>query len=141
MIMLRLYLRCGRTARIGHVGSALVFLHPHEDSFVKFIEINQKVPLYEMEKTVIENDYLPEVQTMAINDRAVFERGMRAFVSFIQSYAKHECYSIFRMKDLDFGKLATGFGLLKIPKMPETKGKVITNFVTVPVDTEEIKYL
>ena len=133
--------RCGRTARIGQQGSALVFLHPHEESFVKFIEINQKVPLFEMDKYTIENDYLPKVQTMAINDRSVFEKGMRAFVSFVQSYAKHECYSLFRVKDLDFGKLATGFGLLKIPRMPETKGKVITNFVDVPIDTDDIKYL
>ena len=94
-----------------------------------------------MDKYQIENDYLPKVQTMAINDRSVFEKGMRAFVSFVQSYAKHECYSLFRVKDLDFGKLATGFGLLKVPRMPETKGKVITNFVAVPIDTDEIKYL
>ena len=133
--------RCGRTARIGHTGSALVFLHPQEDSFVRFIEINQQVPLYEMEKAAIENDYLPKVQTLAINDRAVYEKGMRAFVSFVQSYAKHECYSIFRVKDLDFGKLATGFGLIKLPKMPETRGKAIDNFVAVPVDTDEIKFL
>ena len=136
-----LYFRCGRTARIGHTGSALVFLHPHEDSFVNFIEINQKVPLYEMEKPLISNDYLPEVQTMAINDRAIFDKGIRAFVSFIRSYAKHDCYSLFRIKDLDFGKLATGFGLLKMPRMPETKGKVIENFVPVPIDTNEIKYM
>ncbi len=35
--------RCGRTARIGHTGNALVFLTPHEDSYVNFISINQKV--------------------------------------------------------------------------------------------------
>lgn len=35
--------RCGRTARIGHGGSALVFLLPMEESYVSFLEINQKV--------------------------------------------------------------------------------------------------
>lgn len=35
--------RCGRTARIGHGGSALVFLLPMEESYVTFLEINQKV--------------------------------------------------------------------------------------------------
>lgn len=108
---------------------------------MKFIDLNQKVPLFEMEKAEIKNDYLPRVQTIAINDRSVFEKGMRAFVSFIQSYTKHECYSIFRVQDLDFGKLATGFGLLKIPRMPETKGKIFPNFMSVPVDTNEISYL
>lgn len=35
--------RCGRTARIGHVGSAVLFLLPTEDAYVDFIIINQKV--------------------------------------------------------------------------------------------------
>jgi ATP-dependent RNA helicase DDX55/SPB4 len=35
--------RCGRTARIGNEGSALVFLLPTEDTYVEFIKINQKV--------------------------------------------------------------------------------------------------
>ena len=35
--------RCGRTARIGNPGSALVMLLPAEDAFVEFIRINQKV--------------------------------------------------------------------------------------------------
>lgn len=35
--------RCGRTARIGHDGSALVFLLPMEESYVNFLAINQKV--------------------------------------------------------------------------------------------------
>ena len=35
--------RCGRTARIGNAGSAIVFLLPSEHSYVRFIEINQKV--------------------------------------------------------------------------------------------------
>ncbi|NWJ12044.1 DDX55 helicase, partial [Crypturellus undulatus] len=34
--------RCGRTARIGNVGSALVFLLPMEESYVNFLSINQK---------------------------------------------------------------------------------------------------
>jgi len=84
--------------------------------------------------------WLISVQTLAVNDRAVFEKGMRAFVSFVQSYAKHENSMIFQMKKLDFGALATGFGLIKFPKMPETKGKNITNFYEVPVDINAIQY-
>jgi len=34
--------RCGRTARIGNSGNALVFLLPAEDAFVNFLH-NQKV--------------------------------------------------------------------------------------------------
>ena len=37
--------RCGRTARIGNKGTALVFLQPNEETYVHFIDINQKVRL------------------------------------------------------------------------------------------------
>lgn len=43
-------------------------------------------------------DVLPKLKARALGDRAVFERGMRAFVSFVQAYAKHECSLIFRLK-------------------------------------------
>ena len=40
--------RCGRTARIGNKGSAMVFLQPHEDAYVEFLKINQKVLVVEV---------------------------------------------------------------------------------------------
>lgn len=68
-------------------------------------------------------DLLPKLKSMALADRAVFEKGMKAFVSYVQAYAKHECNLIFRLKDLDFASLAQGFALLRMPKMPELRGK------------------
>lgn len=35
--------RCGRTARSGHTGSAIIFLMPNEDAYVDFIHRNQSV--------------------------------------------------------------------------------------------------
>lgn len=43
-------------------------------------------------------DVLPKLKTLALGDRAVFEKGMKAFVSYVQAYAKHECSLIFRIK-------------------------------------------
>lgn len=43
-------------------------------------------------------DVLPKVKAMSLADRAMFDRGMRAFVSYVQAYAKHECSLIFRIK-------------------------------------------
>jgi ATP-dependent RNA helicase DDX55/SPB4 len=43
-------------------------------------------------------DVLPKVKALALADRAMFDRGMRAFVSTVQAYAKHECSLIFRVK-------------------------------------------
>lgn len=47
---------------------------------------------------------------------------MKAFVSHVQSYSKHEANYIFRLKDLAIGRVAKGYGLLRLPKMPELSG-------------------
>ncbi|XP_004595466.2 ATP-dependent RNA helicase DDX55 [Ochotona princeps] len=132
--------RCGRTARIGRGGSALVFLLPMEESYVNFLAINQKCPLQEMKLQKNTADLLPKLRAMALADRAVFEKGMKAFVSYVQAYAKHECSLIFRLKDLDFASLARGFALLKMPRMPELRGKHFPDFVPVDVDTDTIPF-
>ncbi|KAM6155786.1 ATP-dependent RNA helicase DDX55 [Rhynchocyon petersi] len=128
--------RCGRTARIGHGGSALVFLLPMEESYINFLAINQK----EMRLQKNPADLLPKLKAMALADRAVFEKGMKAFVSYVQAYVKHECNLIFRLKDLDFASLARGFALLKMPRMPELRGKQFPDFVPVDVNTDTIPF-
>uniref|UniRef100_A0A3Q2DWN0 ATP-dependent RNA helicase n=1 Tax=Cyprinodon variegatus TaxID=28743 RepID=A0A3Q2DWN0_CYPVA len=132
--------RCGRTARIGNYGNALVFLLPMEETYVNFLSINQKCPLQKMSPIKDVVDVLPKVKAMALADRAMFDRGMKAFVSYVQAYAKHECSLIFRVKDLDFVSLARGFALLRLPKMPELKGKSFPEFAETTVDTETIRY-
>nr|XP_058896665.1 ATP-dependent RNA helicase DDX55 isoform X3 [Kogia breviceps] len=132
--------RCGRTARIGRGGSALVFLLPMEESYVNFLAINQKCPLQEIKVQKNTVDLLPKLKSMALADRAVFEKGMKAFVSYVQAYAKHECNLIFRLKDLDFASLARGFALLRMPKMPELRGKQFPDFVPVDVSTDTIPF-
>ncbi|XP_071371766.1 ATP-dependent RNA helicase DDX55 [Centroberyx affinis] len=132
--------RCGRTARIGNHGNALVFLLPMEESYVTFLSINQKCPLQKMPPVSDVVDVLPKVKAMALADRAMFDRGMRAFVSNVQAYAKHECSLIFRVKDLDFASLARGFALLRMPRMPELKGKTFPEFTEAVVDTDTIRY-
>ena len=46
---------------------------------------------------------------------------MKAFVSFVKAYSKHEASYIFRLKDLDLVGVAASFGLLRLPRMPELK--------------------
>ncbi|KAJ8338629.1 hypothetical protein SKAU_G00354150 [Synaphobranchus kaupii] len=132
--------RCGRTARIGNQGSALVFLLPMEESYVNFLSINQKCPLQRMSPVKDVVDVLPKVKALSLRDRAVFEKGMRAFVSYVQGYAKHECSLIFRVKDLDFAALARGFALLRMPRMPELRDKTFPEFVETTIDTNSIRF-
>lgn len=111
-----------------------------EESYVNFLSINQKCPLQKMPPIGDVVDVLPKVKAMALADRAMFDRSMRAFVSYVQAYAKHECSLIFRIKDLDFASLARGFALLRLPKMPELRGKTFPGFIETTVDTETIRY-
>jgi ATP-dependent RNA helicase DDX55/SPB4 len=45
-----------------------------------------------------------------------------------------------RRKDLDFGRLAVGFGLLKLPKMPELKNRNTSFFEQHSVDLNDVSY-
>ncbi|XP_077505238.1 ATP-dependent RNA helicase DDX55 [Amblyomma americanum] len=132
--------RCGRTARMGNEGNAVVLLMRTEDAYIKFLELNQKVTLEAMKPPPVVNDVISKVKKMAMKDRAIYEKGVRAFVSYIQAYSKHECYLLFRIKDLDFAKVAEGFALLKMPYMPELRGKKIEGFQPSNIDVKSIPY-
>ncbi|KAL3182225.1 hypothetical protein MRX96_007427 [Rhipicephalus microplus] len=132
--------RCGRTARMGNEGNAVLLLMPSEDAYIKFLELNQKVTLEKMDPPPSIHEITSRVKKMAMKDRAVYEKGIRAFVSYIQAYSKHECYLLFRIKDLDFAKVAEGFALLKMPYMPELRGKKIEGFEATSIDVKSIPY-
>ncbi|XP_020609844.1 ATP-dependent RNA helicase DDX55-like [Orbicella faveolata] len=99
----------------------------------------KQVPLQLFEIEDDGADVTPKLRKMAMKDRDVYEKGMKAFVSFVQFYRKHECSLIFRSSDLELGKLATGFGLLKLPVMPELKDKTV-DFEPADVDVEKLYY-
>merc|ERR1712226_146917 len=133
--------RCGRTARMGNIGNALIMLLPNESSYIEFVSVNQKVQLEEYTE-------LPEnittmkhrIQKLARNDRDLYQKGLRAFVSFIQSYRKHECNIIFQLKEISISKVADGFGLIHLPKMPEISDKDNRSFISLDIDTDKIRY-
>ncbi|KYN03543.1 PREDICTED: probable ATP-dependent RNA helicase DDX55 homolog [Cyphomyrmex costatus] len=136
--------RCGRTARIGNEGNALLFLLETESAYVDFVKRNQKVELRQMERELNENtvhECLQCMRQMQQKDRLMFDKANRAFVSYVQAYSKHECNLILQLKDIDLGKLAMGFGLLKMPKMPELKKNNISSFVGPEIDVNTIPYV
>lgn len=61
-------------------------------------------------------------------------QAMKAFVSFIRAYSKHEASFIFRVKDLDFVGVAKSLGLLRLPKMPELKDCDVDGWADASVD-------
>ena len=135
--------RCGRTARSGNLGNALLMLLPMEDTYLDFISLNQKVQLHKMD--CINNEELQDISSTLRDwqrkDRSIFDKANRAFVSYVQAYTKHECKWVLRIKDLPFGEIATSMGLLKLPKMPELKKVKISGFIAdKTVDFNDIKY-
>ena len=134
--------RVGRTARCGLEGRSLLFLLPNEKEYTEFIQLNQKVELMPLELSSEVVPITEKIRELSQKEREVYEKGLRAFVSFIQFYAKHECNLIFRLKELDFGGLAMGYGLLHLPSMPELRRKrvVATGFTPLNRDYSTIRY-
>ena len=134
--------RVGRTARCGQEGRSLLFLLPNEEEYTTFIQYNQKVKLEQLVLETEVESITEKVRQLSRNEREVYEKGLRAFVSFIQFYAKHECNLIFRLKELDFGGLAMGYGLLHLPSMPELRNKRVlaSGFTPHHMDYTTIRY-
>uniref|UniRef100_A0A8D9BGP9 ATP-dependent RNA helicase n=2 Tax=Cacopsylla melanoneura TaxID=428564 RepID=A0A8D9BGP9_9HEMI len=136
--------RCGRTARIGQSGRALVMLMSNEDAYPCFIKSNQKVLLEEVASLSITEDtfqsVLTSVRELQLNDRAMFDKANRAFVSYVQAYGKHECSVLLQVKDLDLVSCALSFGLLRLPRMPELKNRKVEHFTAVDIDFNSIAY-
>jgi len=158
--------RCGRTARAGRNGKATVFLHRgREEVYVEFLRL-RKIPmdpapyiledLTELQSENIKSDednqvtpqipdpsipkFIQEVRKVVKTDRDLHDKSFKAFTSFIRAYSKHDASYIFRVKDLDLGKACSGFGLLKLPKMPELKGKSSINFEEEDMNWDTYKY-
>ncbi|KAF9174523.1 ATP-dependent rRNA helicase spb4 [Mortierella sp. AD011] len=103
-----------------------------------------KVVRQEPEDDAENAEFLKGVQKIVMTDRDLHDKGTMAYVSFIRSYSKHEASFIFRSKDLDLGALARGYGLLRLPKMPELKNEKsdgsIQGFMPADIDMDKYKY-
>ena len=125
--------RVGRTARQGCEGNALIMLLPNEAAYVEFLSKNQKVTMtkIDVDEEWSENfvDLNQKLHEMQKKDKNVFDKGTRAFVSHVKAYSKHECNLLLRVRDLDLGKVATSYGLLRLPKMPEMREHFKKSFV------------
>lgn len=130
--------RIGRTARAGQEGNALVFLLPKEDAYIDFLKL-KKVPITLEATKPLVVDCVPEVKKMAMDDRAVMEKGQKSFVSFVRAYKEHTCSFIFVLAQLPFAELAKGFGLLFFPRMADLK-KYNIEFKGAPIKPSHIKF-
>ncbi|OWB76001.1 hypothetical protein B5S32_g148 [[Candida] boidinii] len=117
--------RCGRTGRANKVGRAITFLSKgREEDYIDFMEV-KGVEIKLMEPIVIEeNDKIwfdSTVKEWILQDRGRHDLAIRSYVGFLRYYTNHSAGSIFRLSSLDYIGLAKMYGLLRLPKMPESK--------------------
>ena len=124
--------RCGRAGRAGRRGMAVLFLSPgREEEYIDFLAV-RKTPVTEhplvhfapppsptdccssnkgnddIKRIIIDCETGKIVHAMretVRTDRAIWEKGIKAFVSHVRAYTKHMTQSIFRVKDIDWNSL------------------------------------
>lgn len=117
--------RCGRTGRANKVGRALVMLNKEtrEEDYIDFMEV-KGVNMSEMsapQDDKMHESFQKKFKLFMLADRARHELAVKSYVGFMRYYQKHVASSIFRMQTLDYLGLARMYGLLRLPKMPETR--------------------
>lgn len=102
-----------------------------------------QVPLQEQPAPKELPDLMEALRKAALTDRAILEKGIRAFVSYVRGYKEHQCKYIFRPQDLDLGKLANACALLQLPRMPEIRrlGGKAPGFTPADVNPNTVKVL
>ncbi|CCF23444.1 ATP-dependent RNA helicase [Caenorhabditis elegans] len=137
--------RAGRTARCGREGNALILIASEQLAYVNFLDNHEKVKLDEIKVPTNNSRKSEELRQkmikIQVSDRAILEAGTRAFVSHVESYAKHDCHLICSLDDLNVVGLANSYALLRLPKMRElSQRKDLDMFDRSAIETSEIKY-
>lgn len=138
--------RCGRAGRAGRRGLSVIFLQPgREEDYIPFLEV-RKTPIIPLKKPVVTltdevaKGVTSEMRKQVLADRALYDKGQRAFVSWVKAYSKHQASSIFRVADLDWADLGNAWGLVRLPKMPELKKWDGDRTLGIELDMSEYSY-
>ena len=134
--------RVGRTARGGKRGSSIAYFLPNETvAYVAYLE--SKGVKFAPPGSLTSSDF-PTCEKIRSNLTSVCREYMlkasAGFVSFIRAYQEHKLKFIFNMKELDIGRVAQSFGVLRIPRVKEILGKKIENFEQSQICPDDVKF-
>ncbi|KAH0483359.1 MAG: uncharacterized protein KVP18_004084 [Porospora cf. gigantea A] len=76
----------------------------------------------------------------ASTDRAFFNRSEWAFIAFMGALKERNLQYVFAISKVNIGLLANSFGLLKLPRVKEIRGKMIADFQTHKMDYFSIPF-
>lgn len=158
--------RVGRTARVGKKGeSYLVLLDNHEKNFLNYLQAKsislKKKEISEfgneednkLELALKESDTNEKSNNLNLrsceklmfdyntSDKWIYDKAVKAFVSFVKFYSENDLKYIFDVKLLDVGDLAKSFQLLRLPRIKEILGKKIKGFENNAINPKDLKYL
>ncbi|GMM35454.1 putative ATP-dependent RNA helicase [Saccharomycopsis crataegensis] len=130
--------RCGRTGRANKVGKAIVLLNEgREEDYLEFMRVKKvdmgnfsdmhpEVDLSKLDLNLsmaygFKNRLDKIVERWILEDRSRYDLSVRSYVGFVRYYSKHSALSIFRLETFDYIGMAKAYGLIRLPRMPETK--------------------
>ncbi|KAH9816631.1 P-loop containing nucleoside triphosphate hydrolase protein [Melampsora americana] len=117
--------RIGRTARAGRGGKAIVLLQRGRelDYIGRKPSTTPRITQPALADVDVDASALnSNIKTIVKTDRDLHDKAVNAFVSYVRFYSNHEASYIFQLKHLDLLQLGfEGFGLIRMPKMPELK--------------------
>ena len=124
---------------------SIIFLARNEEPFIKYMkQKNIFLVNFHDEDKIINKDLtlLSLLKEINVSDKWIYEKAVKAFVSFIRFYTEHDLKYIFDVKMLDIGNLANSFALLRLPRLKEILGKKVENFSQdEEINPKDLSYL
>ena len=135
--------RCGRTARLGAKGIAIVLLTKYETTYVQIQQL-RGIPMKKYKGSLENCDdeavtaLLKRIRSLLQKDRQLYLRSIQAVVSDVRAYVAHELSLVFKIHKLKIIELIEGYGCLHVPRMPEVWHQIVKEAAR-PGDGEEEK--